>query len=193
MKATEDFLHFFPLCGIPFNYKKPVIPAYLLLDSDRVFLQFTNTHTTGRVSKRTPPSTALLVPSLHYSAHLNLTATLLSIYLLSLCLIYDTGWGTCCAGGSGGHRYPNNTLHYLPNQTNRRHLHAICSITHENKCGSCFICCSTRVCQDTVCLAVIDKAPNGGVKVTAYTKLTEIPTPLLYYFLPRGITAEGNS
>jgi len=56
-----------------------------------------------------------------------------------------------------------------------------------------FICCSTHICQDTVCLADIDKAPNRGVKVTADTNLTEIPTPLLYYFLTRGITAEGNS
>ncbi len=89
------------------------------------------THTTGRVSKRTPPSTALLVPSSHYSAHLQLASTLLSIYLLSICFIYDTGWGGgCYMGGSRGHRYPNNALHYLPDQTFGRHLHAICSITH---------------------------------------------------------------
>lgn len=152
LKVTQDFL-IFSLCSTPFNCKQPAIPAYLEFDSDRVFLQFTNTlcwemFQSARRCRQHCYCRAHIIRRIFFPLQQRCQSS-----FSNHALFMGVGAGGCVEG-SWGHRYPNNTMHYLPDQTFGRHLHAICSITHVWLWKQ--MCCLshilqrfyTRVCHD---------------------------------------------
>lgn len=127
LKATEDFLHFFPFAWLLSTVSSQPSQHICNLTVTEYFFSL-QTHTTGRGFKVhaavdsivTAELTLFCASSPRFNTAVNLPSRPMPY-----------SWrGGGCVGDSGGHRYPNNTMHYLPDQTFGRHLHAICSITH---------------------------------------------------------------